>query len=90
MEKYQDIYETMLGLRTRDPSRPDVENAFASGSLCAEEYSCMREAYERVCQRLGVDSEDWDLEQMVNSMESIQRDLCWRMFAMGFRMGQKN
>ena len=38
----------------------------------------MREAYERLCRRLGVGQtgEDPDLEIMVDALEAIQRQLC--------------
>ncbi len=53
MDTFQDIYETMLGLRVPEAQVPGVEDAFGPGLPCDRAYGEMREAYERVCQRLG-------------------------------------
>ncbi len=81
MSNFEDIYETMLGLREEGFQVPGVENAFSDGSLCAESYEKMRSAYARICFRLGVQDEDPDLETIVSAMEAIQRDLCRRIYA---------
>ncbi len=78
--KFDDVYETMLGLREERFQAPGVENAFEEGCLCAEEYEKMRSAYARICLRLGMGEEDRDLETMVAAMEAIQKDLCCRMY----------
>lgn len=80
MDRFTDIYETMLGLREPDACVSGIEDAFADGSTCALAYEEMRCAYERLCQRLGVSDEDADLNAIVNSMERIQRELCCRIY----------
>ncbi len=79
---FTDTYETMLGLREKEAEVKWVKNAFAEGSICAAEYEKMREAYERVCQRLGAGEEDADLDMIVESMENIQKELCRNMYAL--------
>ena len=86
MHDFDDTYESMLGLRLPESSVPRVEDAFSEGSLCQREYDRMRDAYERLCSRLGAGDEDPDLNTMVDAMEAIQRDLCERMY----RCGQTN
>ena len=80
MQDFDAFYETLLGLRTREAALPGVDNAFAPGSLCDREYSRMRDAYLRICTRLGAGEEDIDLEELVAAMEAIQRELCRRVY----------
>ena len=86
MLDFDDIYESMLGLRLPEACVPGVEDAFSEGSLCQREYDRMRSAYERLCTRLGAGDEDPDLNTMVNALEAIQQELCERMY----RFGQTN
>ncbi len=78
MEDFEDIYLSLLGHLGPGDAVPWVENAFAPESPCEREYCRMREAYERLCRRLGVGQtgEDPDLEIMVDALEAIQRQLC--------------
>ena len=90
MKIYEEIYNTMIGLYDSAHSMESVENAFAPGSECALAYEKMRDAYERLCHRLGIEKgEDADLEIMVASMETIQKELCRRMFHYGLQIGTK-
>lgn len=43
----------------------------------------MLDAYERLRERLGVGDEDADVEIMIDSLLSIQRELCLQMFDLG-------
>ena len=79
MHTFDEVYESMLGLLTEEYALPDVNNAFVPGGYCDRQYARMREAYERICQRLQVE-EDRDLNIMVEAMEKIQRELCRRMY----------
>lgn len=83
MPNFEDIYETMLGLRIPEACVPGVEDAFSEGGLCQREYDRMRSAYARLCSRLGAGDEDPDLNTMVDAMEAIQRDLCQRIYRYG-------
>lgn len=82
------IYETLLGERSKPVI--GVKNAFADGSYCESRYTEMREAYERVCSRLGSRDEDSDLEQIVTSMDAICAELCRQMFLLGIRFGSSS
>ncbi len=77
---FEAIYETMTGMREKEYCVPFVEDAFAEGSVCDKWYEEMRQAYERICDRLGVQNEDKDLDIMVQSMEKIQKELCRRIY----------
>ena len=79
MSDFELIYESMLGLLTEEYALPDVNNAFVPGSYCDRQYTRMRDAYERICQRLQVE-EDRDLDVMVEAMEKIQKELCRRFY----------
>ncbi len=81
-KEFEDIYLTLTGNREDEYCIPGVEDAFAPGSLCAQEYDTMRAAYERICQRLGVQDEDSDLDQILFSMEAIQKELCRRIWGL--------
>lgn len=81
--EFTKIYETMLGFLEPEAQVPGVANAFDEGSVCAGKYAGMRSAYERVCARLGGGDEDKDLNEIVDCMEAIQRELCERMYRLG-------
>ena len=90
MTVYEEIYYTMIGLYDSAHSMESVENAFAPGSERSLAYERMRDSYERLCHRLGIEKgEDADLEIMVASMETIQKDLCRRMFHCGLQIAAK-
>lgn len=72
------VYESLIG-ELVDPIR-DVPNAFEPGSFCEAQYREMLEAYERLRERLGVVDEDADVETIIESLLSIQRELCLEMF----------
>ncbi len=80
MNQFEEIYETMLGIRIPEAQIPGVEDAFAEGELCDLAYGQMRKAYLRICARLGSGEEDADLDEMVFQMERIQEELCRRMY----------
>lgn len=91
METFDEIFDSMQGFLIPEASVPWVENAFVPGSLYEEEYGRMREAYERLCLRLGVNADegDDDLNTMVEALEAIQRELCKRIFRCGQEYAQK-
>lgn len=77
-EDFEDIYCSLKGVLIPEYTIPWVENAFAHGGICEQRYGKMRDAYERVCNRLGVDvdDEDDDLNDIVYAMGDIQRQMC--------------
>ena len=84
-----DIYDTLQGVMQQGFGYPNVENLFAEGSLCAQQYSNMLEAYERLCNRLGVVDEDGDVEVIISSLMTIQRELGYKMFEYGVRFARE-
>ena len=49
----------------------------------AAPYADMLAAYERLCDRLGVVDEDVDIEIIVSSLRSIEKEMAMKMFAYG-------
>ena len=64
MVPYDELYDTVRGLMAPEYAVAGVENLFAEGSYCQRRYDDMREAYARLCVRLGEEDEDRDLEQI--------------------------
>ena len=83
MEWMERIYETMVIGVEDGYGVPGVEDAFLPGSYCMERYEQMRAAYDRVCDRLGVEGEDQDVEAMLQALSDIQKELCYRMYRYG-------
>lgn len=85
-----DIYLSLTGQLIPDVAVPWVPNMFAPYGFCEREYTKMRDAYERLCARLGVDidDEDDDLNCMVNALENIQEAYCKEMFRLGMAYAQ--
>lgn len=81
----ENVYDSLTGVLNRPMD--GIENAFESGSLCEKSYSQVYEAYSRLMERLSVDSEDADVEIIINSMLTIQRELCFKMYEYGYKLG---
>ena len=82
----EQVYETMWGQLIDKYAVPGVEDAFCEGSRCGQLYEQMLEAYERVCDRLGVEGEDPDVETIVGALLEMDRILCLKMFGYGEKM----
>lgn len=82
------VYYSMIGALI-SPMK-GIENAFESGNLCAKCYADVYEAKIRLLERLGKDSEDEDVEIIINSLLTIQRELCCRMYKYGAKFGPSN
>lgn len=82
------VYESLLGDLVPEYALDWVEDIFVPGHPCYDSYSQMREAYLRVCARLGSREEDADLEIMVNTMLDLCRVVALEMFRYG-RIYQK-
>ena len=85
--KMQWAYETMACHVVEEYRMPGVEDAFAEGTYCSECYNDAMDAYDRLRDRLGVIDEDEDLERMISAFESIQWELCLRMYCYGAMFG---
>lgn len=77
----ESVYDTLQGSLLTPV--PGVEDLFAAGKPCARWYREMLAAYGRLCDRLGVPDEDPDIETIINSLLSIQRELCGKMYEYG-------
>jgi len=66
-----------------------VVNAFADGACCMKLYGEMRDAYDRLCDRLGVVDEDEDVECIIRCYMGMERELCRLMFGYGQRFPEK-
>ena len=80
-----DIYLTLQGLYLPSHAVPGVPNLFQPFGYCDRKYTAVREAYERICLRLGLeeDDNDPDLDIIIESMEAIQEVLSKEMFLLG-------
>lgn len=85
-EYLQQLYDTVLGQIQEAYAIPGAENLFEPGKPCDTHYREAMAAYERICQRLSIPSEDRDLEQILHSMNAICRLVAFEMF----RLGQKS
>ena len=79
----REIYYTLAGELQEKARIPGVENLFRSGSPCANAYADMLDAYERLCDRLGVVDEDEDIEIIVSSLRYIEKEMAMKMFEYG-------
>ena len=86
-ELVERIYQTAVAGVLPEYRVPGVEYAFAEGSFCMNRYSEMLDAYERLCNRLGVVDEDEDIEIMIMALLDIQYELCLRMCDYGAQFG---
>lgn len=84
----EDVYYSLLGHMEKGFEIPGVENKFTLGKPCLQRYSDMLDAYERLCDRLGVAEEDEDVEVIINALLDNQKDLCLSMFHYGALWGQ--
>ena len=68
-----------------------VKNEYEEDGLCAKLYSDMRDAYDRVCARLGKPgAEDRDLDIMVDSRLKIDRYTSMKMYEYGWHFAAQN
>lgn len=81
------IFDLMNGSLVLGNNPPEeskyVENEFSEGKGCAEAYSEILDAYQRICQRLGVGEEDDDIEIIMDSFNTIIECLYMKMFDYG-------
>ena len=61
-----------------------VENEYEEGKLSSNLYSEMRDAYGRICARLGKpDQEDRDIEIVIDNLLDIGKHLSMKMYDYG-------
>ena len=73
----QEIYNQMIG------AVYNVENEFADGKPCSELYGRVNDARLRLAERTGIDFEDRDVMEIVESLEEIAKIGSLKMFDYG-------
>ncbi len=84
----EDVYNTLHGVMVKGYEVPGVESIFEAGMLCDQLYGNMLDAYERLCDRLGVMDEDEDVEVIINSLMQISREVGNKMYRYGAAFGK--
>ena len=84
------IYYTLAGELQEQARIPGVENLFGSGSPCANAYADMLDAYARLCDRLGEEDEDEDIEIIISSLRFIEKEMATKMFRYGMKYGNNS
>lgn len=82
------IYDTLRGVGARDEWVAGVENLFLQGSECEKDYFEMLDAYMRLCDRLGVQDEDSDVEIMIRCFMNMEKRISHAMFVCGQRFSE--
>ncbi len=76
------VYDTLTGVLREEYCLPEVENAFSPGMPCDHAYTNVLNKYQRVCEKYGVDYDN-DVEEIINSMLQISRELGLKMYTYG-------
>ena len=82
-ELWEQVYTSLTCHISELWRMPGVINAFADGAKCMRLYGEMRNAYDRLCGRLGVVDEDEDVECIIRCYMEMERELCRLMFEYG-------
>ena len=77
------VYNTLIGAYVPGAGAKGIENAFADGQPCLELYSEAYDAYQRLCDRLGVMDEDDDVEVIFDAFLSMCKILGIKMYHYG-------
>ena len=85
------VYDSLTGSLKEEYRLPGVENAFKTGKYCDIKYTEVYKANVRLNKRLGVpdETEDRDVNIIIDSMLDIQRELCCQMYRLGACFGLK-
>ena len=81
------VYLTLNGELEEWAQVPGVENLFEEGKYCQLRYEEIYSVCQRLCDRLGAENEDEDVESLINAFMNIQREMCIRMFEYGAKLG---
>ena len=84
-DKIKNIYLTLIGQMEEDYCVVGIENLFEEGSACDCAYSQMLDAYARLRERLGVENEDADVEQIIDALRKIEKIVSMKMFEYGMQ-----
>ncbi len=83
------VYLTINGFLLPQFTVAGVEDIFGEGGIGIALYEQARDAYARICDRLGVRDEDPDLDIIISSMEDITKEISYRMYEYGTRFGMQ-
>ena len=81
------VYDTLVVGVRKEYRMPGVEYAFDDGYVCLELYGKALDAYRRLCDRLGVEDEDDDVEEIFSAFLEIDREIAYRMYRYGAEFG---
>lgn len=79
----ENVFDTLTGSLCEEYTIPGVENAFAPGGDCDRLYRQVYEANCRLCDRLGKNDGDPDVELIINNLLQINRILSLKMYHYG-------
>lgn len=82
----QAVFDRLMDLFSDENLLREVEPIFVPGHPCYEEYVRMRDAYGRICRRLGSE-EDPDCEIMIDALLRHGNLLALEMFRYGAKYG---
>lgn len=82
------VYDSMNGLLDKDRCQTDelklVQDEFVEGLFCEQAYEEVFQANQRLCRRLGVQT-DKDVESIIDNLLAISRHLSLKMYDYGVR-----
>lgn len=79
----ENVYLTVTGLIEDSLSIPGANNLYAPGAECDSLYEQVRAVYDRLCCRLGVGTEDRDLDELLSLTDKICQLVGYEMFRCG-------
>ena len=79
----EQVYYTAIGMAVEASRALGVIDQYGPEGNCHALYNRMRDAYDRLCARLGVGEEDSDLDEIVDLMEDICKEVAFEMFRCG-------
>ena len=90
MSLEKQVYLSLLGQLNPEYTLDWVENIFTEGSDYDRRYGDVLDAYARLCQRLGTDDEDADVEIIINAMLENEQNVALKMFHYGLLCGRSD
>ena len=79
----EQVYDCLLGQIVSEKALDWVENIYTDGSEYDRNYAAVLAAYARLCNRLGVDEEDTDVEIIINALLKNEQIVALKMFESG-------
>ena len=80
MNNFEDIYETLIGLREPEAAAPGVECIALEGTPYANAWQELMDARMRLAKRFGIEFEDEDLERIMEAVAVIEREAALAVF----------